>query len=328
MHNPRILIFSESSDTLAELLTVGRALGGPAGGHVTAVAIGPNATALAEDCLTRGVDETLVTQTAGAGIPGAEELVLVLREAVRATDPDIILVGSTRMGNDIVARLAQALEVPCATNCMALRRDQDGNLEIERRVYGGRFTATQVLTGRPQVASVPPSRFPKEPVQEVRGSKKELAVALPPPRVRIQATSPRVRSAVDVTKAEVIIAAGRGVKKAEDLALLDTLAGVLGGVVAGSRPLTGDVDWLPTDRRVGLSGQTVKPNLYMACGISGQIEHIVGMKGARTVVAINNDPKAPIHAEADYSVIGDLYEIVPAFLEALERAKRNLTDGS
>ena len=139
---------------------------------------------------------------------------------------------------------------------------------------------------------------------------------------RTEVSSPRARSAVDVTKAEVIVAAGRGVKKVEDLALLDALAGALGGVLAGSRPLTGDVDWLPTDRRIGLSGQTVKPNLYIACGISGQIEHIVGMKGARTVVAINNDPKAPIHAEADYTIVGDLYEIVPAFLEACERAKR------
>jgi electron transfer flavoprotein alpha subunit len=90
-------------------------------------------------------------------------------------------------------------------------------------------------------------------------------------------------------------------------------------VLAGSRPLTGDLDWLPVDRRIGLSGQTVKPNLYIACGISGQIEHLVGIKGARTVVAINNDPKAPIHAEADYSIVGDLYDIVPALIQQCER---------
>lgn len=318
-----ILIFSESSDALVELLTVGRALCTPAGGRVIAVAIGPTATASAEDCLARGADEALVLQTAAESLPGAEELVFGLREAVRTADPDTILIGATRIGADVVARLAQAMEVPCASDCMTLLRDQDRNIEVERRIYGGRFTARQVLTGRPRIASIQPNRFPKaEPVQEPRGSIRELAVTLPSPRVRIQATSPRARSAVDVTKAEVIVAAGRGVKKVEDLALLDKLAGVLGGVLAGSRPLTGDVDWLPTDRRIGLSGQTVKPNLYIACGISGQIEHIVGMKGARTVVAINNDPKAPIHDEADYSIVGDLYEIVPAFLEACERTRR------
>jgi len=323
MDGANILIFSESSDALVELLTAGRALCTPAGGRVIAIAIGPTATASAENCLARGADEALVLRTAAESLPGAEELVFGLREAVRAADPDTILIGATRIGADIVARLAQALEAPCASDCMTLRRDQDGNLEIERRIYGGRFTARQVLTGRPRIASIQRNRYPKaEPAQKPHGSIRELAVTLPPPRVRTQATSPRARSAVDVTKAEVIVAAGRGVKKVEDLALLDKLAGALSGVLAGSRPLTGDVDWLPTDRRIGLSGQTVKPNLYVACGISGQIEHIVGMKGARTVVAINNDPKAPIHAEADYTIVGDLYEIVPAFLEACERAKR------
>jgi electron transfer flavoprotein alpha subunit len=318
-----ILIFSESSDALVELLTVGRELCTAPSGRVTAVAVGSTATASAQNSLARGADEALIIQTGAASVLGAEELVFGLREAVRAADPDTILISATRIGADVVARLAQALQVPCASDCMRLLRDLDGNLEVDRRIYGGRFTARQVLTGRPQIASIPPNRFPRaEPVPEPRGSIKELAVTLPSPRVRTQATSPRARSAVDVTKAEVIVAAGRGVKKIEDLALLDKLAGALGGVLAGSRPLTGDVDWLPTDRRVGLSGQTVKPNLYIACGISGQIEHIVGMKGARTVVAINNDPKAPIHDEADYSIVGDLYEIVPAFLEACERARR------
>ncbi|MGE5116498.1 MAG: electron transfer flavoprotein subunit alpha/FixB family protein, partial [Betaproteobacteria bacterium] len=134
--------------------------------------------------------------------------------------------------------------------------------------------------------------------------------------------NPRSRSLVDISKAEVIVSAGRGVKRKEDLEQLERLATLLGGVLAGSRPLTGDVDWLPVDRRVGLSGQTVKPNLYIACGVSGQIEHIVGMKGARTVVAVNNDAKAPIHGEADYSIVGDLYEIVPALIKACEKAKR------
>jgi electron transfer flavoprotein alpha subunit len=124
---------------------------------------------------------------------------------------------------------------------------------------------------------------------------------------------------VDDTTAEIMVAAGRGVWRVVDLALLEQLAQALGGVLAGSRPLTGDLDWLPVDRRIGLSGQTVKPNLYIACGISGQIEHLVGIKGARTVVAINNDPKAPIHAEADYSIVGDLYDIVPALIQQCER---------
>ena len=317
-----MLVFSESSDALLELLAAGRSLLDGNGGRLTAVAIGSAATAAAPDWLARGADEVVLIATPTANST-AEDFAFGLREAARAVNPDMILIAATRIGADVAARLAQMLEAPCASNCTALRRDESGNLEIERRVYGGRFTALQVFTGRPQIASVPLGRFARaEQLAQTHGTTRELAVSFPAPRVRVQAISPRVRSAVDVTKADVIVAAGRGVKKMEDLALLDRLAAVLGGVLAGSRPLTGDVDWLPTDRRIGLSGQTVKPNLYIACGISGQIEHIVGMKGARTVVAINSDPKAPIHAEADYSIVGNLYDVVPAFLEAYQRARR------
>ena len=179
----------------------------------------------------------------------------------------------------------------------------------------------QLLKTAPRIATVPPKRFPRaDRVSKPLGSTRTLSVELPAPRIKTVSVNPRSRSQVDISKAEVIVSAGRGVKKMEDLEQLQQLAELLGGVLAGSRPLTGDVDWLPADRRIGLSGQTVKPNLYIACGISGQIEHIVGMKGARTVVAINNDAKAPIHAEADYSVIGDLYEIVPALTLACEKA--------
>lgn len=324
MDGARVLAFSESADTLAELLGLGRTLDARPGARVSVVAIGPAAAALAQDCVARGADEALVLETPAATPPGPEEFLLALAEAVRVVDPDIILVGATRTGSDVVARLAQRLQAPCASACMALHLDADGSLAIERRLYGGRFVARQRLKGRPLIASVPPSRFAKaESAAAPHGTITPLQLTLPSPRARTRSVSERARSAVDVTKAEVIVAAGRGVRKAEDIALLDKLAAALGGVLAGSRPLTGDVDWLPADRRVGLSGQTVKPNLYIACGISGQIEHIVGMKGARTVVAINNDPKAPIHAEADYSVVGDLYEIVPAFLDALERAMRD-----
>lgn len=323
MASMRILVYSDSADALGELLGVRSMLDAPERTHLSVAAIGPAASAIAEDCLARGADEVLVLQLAADPLPAPEGIAIALGEAARTIDPDIILLGATRTGSDVMAQLAQALQVPAASECMALHLDADGSLAIERRIYGGRFVARQRLEGRPLIASVPPNRFPKaERMDHSHGTIRPLQVTLPRERVRTRSIAPRSRSAVDVTKAEVIVAAGRGIKKAEDLVLLDKLASALGGVLAGSRPLTGDLDWLPPDRRIGLSGQTVKPNLYIACGISGQIEHIVGMKGARTVVAINNDPKAPIHAEADYSLIGDLYEIVPALLEACERARR------
>jgi electron transfer flavoprotein alpha subunit len=315
-----ILVFSESPEMLWELLTASRELAATTGDDVAALVVGTDGEARAADALARGAAQVLMAGEATPTPIGAEALAAALGAAIADLEPETVLIGGTRTGADVAARLAQSLEVPCASDCMSFRPD-GASLVVERRVYGGRFVARQALEGWPWILTVPAKRFAKAERSEApaEGQVRGLAIELPAPRVRPQAVAARSPSAVDVTKADVIVAAGRGVKRVEDLAELERLASALGGVLAGSRPLTGDLDWLPVDRRIGLSGETVKPNLYIACGISGQIEHIVGIKGARTVVAINNDPKAPIHAEADYSIVGDLYEVVPALIRERER---------
>lgn len=315
--NDSVLVFSEDPEILAQLLTAARQAAGT--GPVVALVVGGDPRAVADDLAARGADRILAVRTAADAQADAEALCAALHEAVRVAGPATILAGSTRAGAEVAARLAQSLGAPCASDCMHLEPD-GGALIVERRVYGGRFVARQAIEGTPRIVTVPPKRFAPAAPGGTRGTVEELAVALPDPRVRRIRSADRARGDVDITKAEVIVAAGRGVRRREDLALIESLARVLGGVTAASRPLTGDVDWLPVDRRVGLSGQTVRPNLYIACGISGQIEHIVGMKAARTVVAINSDAKAPIHAEADYSIVGDLYEVVPALVAACEQA--------
>lgn len=317
------LIFSESASALAELLTAGRDDAFGAQGHVTALVTGPDGRARAEDALARGAREVLLVAAEATEPLSGELLAGALAAAARETDARTVLIGATRTGAEVAARLAQRLEVPCASECLSFRSDEAG-LVVERRVYGGRFVARQVLEGAPRVLTLPVRRFAQAERGEAapEAAIRELALEMPASRVRQQAVAARASSEVDITKAEIIVAAGRGVRRLEDLEILERLARALGGVLAGSRPLTGDVDWLPVDRRIGLSGQTVRPKLYIACGISGQIEHVVGIKGARTVVAINSDAKAPIHAEADYSVVGDLYEIVPALIEQCEAARR------
>ncbi|MGE3290979.1 MAG: electron transfer flavoprotein subunit alpha/FixB family protein [Geminicoccaceae bacterium] len=312
------LIFAESAQTAAELLTAAR----EQNARAVVLTVGPDGRRNAEDALARGADEVLLVLGTAQEPPAAEALAAAIAAGVEETGAGLVLIGATRTGTEVAARLAQRLEVPCASDCLSFRSEGDA-LIVERRVYGGRFVATQALEGSPRVLTLPPRRFAQAPESAAAPgvAVRELALELPPSRARTRAVAPRARSEVDVTKAEVIVAAGRGVRRVEDLALLEQLAKALGGVLAGSRPLTGDLDWLPTDRRIGLSGQTVRPNLYIACGISGQIEHVVGIKGARTVVAINNDAKAPIHAEADYSIIGDLYEIVPALIGQCGQAR-------
>jgi electron transfer flavoprotein alpha subunit len=318
-----ILAFSEHLETAGELLTAGRELATRLKCLLVAVATGPDDLAMQDDLLTRGADQILLVRDALGAQAGTESVPHAVREAVRVSSPAVVLMGATRSGNETAARVAQMLQMPCASSCVSIEADDEGRLIVERRIYGGRFVSRQRLAAAPALLTVPPRRFARaQKADGARSSVRELMVDLPAPRIRTVGVTERARSQVDISKAEVIVCAGRGVKRMEDLEQLERLARLLGGVLAGSRPLTGDVDWLPPDRRIGLSGQTVKPNLYIACGVSGAIEHIVGMKGARTVVAINNDVKAPIHGEADYSVIGDLYEIVPALIRACENARR------
>ena len=319
-----VLVFSEHPETAGELLTLGRELASRLHTALIVVAAGSNTPDLIDEGLARGADHVLAVRDSKSGGDVADESIpAALGEAIRASTPAIVLMGATRTGAEFAARLAQMLKIPCASSCVSLELDDAGNLRIERRVYGGRFVSRQLLNAAPRLATVPPKRFPRANRITLANARiRELRVELPASRIKTVGVNPRSRSQVDISKAEVIVSAGRGVKSMGDLQQLEQLAQLLGGVLAGSRPLTGDVDWLPVDRRIGLSGQTVKPNLYIACGISGQIEHLVGMKGARTVVAINSDAKAPIHGEADYSIIGDLYEVVPALIRAVENAKR------
>ena len=255
---------------------------------------------------------------------GAQALTALLAEAIRTLAPSTVLIGSTRTGAEAAARLAQRLGVACATECLALeRKPDDGALLVERYVYGGRFVSRQSLHPRPHIAAVQPKRFePLAPDPQREGAVRELPVAVPAEDVTVVAVRERARSSADIGRAEVIVTAGRGVRTREDLAVLEPLARALGGELAGTRPLV-ERAWFPVDRQVGLSGRTVRPRLYVACGVSGQIEHIAGMRSRRTVVAINLSPDAPIHREADYTVVGDLYEIVPALVAAIEAARQS-----
>ncbi|MFN8202369.1 MAG: electron transfer flavoprotein subunit alpha/FixB family protein [Solirubrobacteraceae bacterium] len=320
-----ILTFSERADVGAELLAVGRQLAQGSGLRVVSLVVGDEGAARAGEEIARGADEVVVV--AGESPPPVDPAVFVqvLAEVIATMQPRIVLVGSTRVGAEVAARLAQRLGVASASECLALELDEAGDLVVERFVYGGRFVTKRVLRSTPKIAAVQLRRFEPRPRDEKRqGEVREAPVPLSPAVLEVVERKQPERSQVDIGKAEVIVAAGRGVKTQEDLALLESLARALGGELAGSRPLV-EMLWIPRDRQVGLSGQTVKPKLYVACGVSGQIEHIAGMRPARTVVAINTNPDAPIFQEADYCITGDLYEVVPALIRALEEGRARVS---
>jgi electron transfer flavoprotein alpha subunit len=322
IHHSGVYVFSERQDVALELLSVARPVSAETHSFVASLVIGPNARADAEERIAHGSDRVFILRDPRLEGARGDLVAEALSQAVGKLHPDVIIVGATRGGIEVAARLAQRLGVGCASDCLKLQA-KNGELIIEKRYYGGKFVARRVMAARPRIVTIPPRRFEAPPkVEGRRGDIEELDVVLTDSAMKLVGTEPRTKSGVEIGKAEIVVSVGRGLKRAEDVAIVRELADTLGAVVGASRPLTAELRWLPVDVQVGLSGTTVKPKLYIACGISGQIEHLVGMRGSGVVVAINTDPNAPIMQEADYRVIGDLYEVVPALSRALRQMRK------
>jgi electron transfer flavoprotein alpha subunit len=312
-----VCVFSERQDVVLELLTVGREL--TSGGTLISFAAGPGAEAAALEQIAHGADEVFVVKSM-EGVQAADLHVEALRPIVDGPRTEILLIGATAHGTEVASRLAQRLNVGSASECTELTW-RDDELVIERACLG-RFVCRQVIVTRPAIATVQPRRFAAtDPDPAREGKLHRPTIAAPRSRVSVLETRPREKSGVAIDRADVVVAVGRGLRSKDDLRMIEELARALGGVVGGSRPLTDDLEWLPSDAKVGLSGVTVKPKLYVACGISGQIEHNVGMRESGVVVAINSDPAAPIMRQADYCITGDLHEVVPALIEAVGKLR-------
>ncbi len=244
-----------------------------------------------------------------------------LQAAITQLAPAHVVLPHTYRTRDFAPKLAARLDRPLMTDCVAIKREGPTFL---RPVYQGKIVAEVAAEGdHPHLVSVQVGAYRVENAR--RGSApapvKPLTVALDASAIRQKAEEPfqEAKQAVDLSQAERIVAVGRGIKGQEHIALAEKLASALGAQLAASRPIC-DSGWLPMERQVGSSGQTVAPKLYVALGISGAIQHVVGMKGARTIVAINKDADAPIFEIADYGIVGDLFEIVPAVIAELEKA--------
>jgi electron transfer flavoprotein alpha subunit len=246
----------------------------------------------------------------------------VLQQAIADLKPTHVVFPHTYRTRDFAPKLAARLNRALITDCIGIRNaDQPAFL---RPVYQGKLVAEVTAEGeRPHLASVQVGAYRADSAK--RGSAaapvKAMTASLAAAEIRQKAEEPfqEAKQAVDLSQAERIVAVGRGIKAQEHIALAEKLAGALGAQLAASRPIC-DSGWLPMERQVGSSGQTVAPKLYVALGISGAIQHVVGMKGARAIVAINKDPDAPIFEIADYGIVGDLFEIVPAMIAELEKA--------
>ncbi len=312
-----VWIIAETREQALELLGAGRSLAPDMGAAITAIVrkeAGPP-----EDYIARGADEVFLLPELPPEEPFGAHLPVMEQEAKTAS-PDLILFISTARGKELAARLAARLNCGLCSGCTALAFDKGaGALVMERLAYGGAAIQKLSASARPVIVTVPLRSFePAQPMDGRQGKTRELP-SPPPSAVRIIEKKPKEKVAKDITEARVIVCAGRGFDKKEDLALAQELADALGGELGATRPLTEEMHWLPEDLCIGLSGVQVKPELYVGLGVSGQVQHMTGVRNAKLVCAVNRDENAPIFALCDFGIVGSLYDVVPKLIAELKK---------
>lgn len=313
-----VLVFSDDKNLSLELLNKGSELAKELNKNVTAVIVGKSDDALAEEYISHGADKVFIAETDIDSFK-AEEYAGILENVLKETGAEIVLVGSNKNGKDIASRLAGRLDAGCVIGCTNLYL-KDKKLTAERVVYSGNAIAVEQFNSKPSIVTIPSKVFDPLTKDNKRTGdivKKKFDVEKSASKVlKIQEMQ---AGDVNVEDAEIIVSCGRGFKSKDDIKLVSELAEVLKGRTVGcSRPIAADLKWLSEDHWIGLSGHKVKPTLYVAVGISGQIQHIAGMRDSGIIVAINKDPEALIFKSADYGIIGDLYEVLPKLTSAVK----------
>jgi electron transfer flavoprotein alpha subunit len=312
-----VLVFSEAYDLTLEMLGKGRELADTLQTELAAIVIGNNMHEKANELVKYGADEVYLIDNPALERFQAEAYLGIIQDLAAKYHPEILLIGSTRNGKPLAARLATRLDTGCVPDCIRLSVDGNRRLIGERITYGGNAIAKVTFKSTPQIATVPSRAFEKPEKKDRNGQVVKLDFKIEQPKTEVMERKPLEISSVRIEEAQYIVSAGRGLEKKDDIVLLEDLAKVLGGQVGCSRPLVEDRKWF-TDW-IGLSGHKVKPKLYIACGVSGVIQHVAGIRDSKIIVAINKDAEAPIFEVADYGVVGDLYQVVPALKDALKK---------
>ena len=312
-----IWIFADSRGQTLELLNVGRRLAADMKLNLSVFLL--NDPDGADDCISRGADEVLLL-SALTEDQSLEAFLPLLVEEAKKSDPDVFLFAATARGKELAARVAVHLETGLCSSCTSLIYDPARKVVVmERLAHGGAAVQKVVCRTRPVMATIPPGTFEPAAVEEGRSGKTRELPAAPPSRIKVQERKVKEREAQDIGEARVVVAVGRGFEKKEDLAMARELAAVLGGEIGCTRPLSEEMHWLPEEACIGLSGAQVKPDLYMGVGVSGQIQHVTGIRNARVICAINKDENAPIFSVADFGIVGDLYDVVPKLMQKLKQ---------
>jgi electron transfer flavoprotein alpha subunit len=326
----KILLISEQREgkwnkVSFETLAAAQQIALQAGGSLSGVVIGQGVSSLADELAGFKLDEVLLVEHALLDKYTPDGYSIALKQLIEQAKPDLVLFPHTYQVRDFAPKLAASLGKGMIGDCVGYRYE-NGKLVFVRQMFQGRTAADVVFQGTaPWFASFQSGAFRADLAAKKEGGNaavKPITIDLKPEQIR---TKPlelfrEAKQAVDLTQAPILVSIGRGIKAPENIPLAEKLAKALGAELSASRPIC-DEGWLPMERQIGSSGQTVSPKLYLALGISGAIQHVVGMKGSRCIAAINKDQNAPIFEIADYGVVADLFEVVPALTEELEKTK-------
>lgn len=316
-----ILVFAEHTGGklkkgALELLTAARA----SGLKIHALVVGPGAKGTAAELGAYGCDEAHVADSAALASYNPELYARLVAGAVEALKPAAVLASSTSLARDLFPRVAARLKAAAVSDCTELSFD-GGQIHARRPMYAGKCTAAVEFTGPgPRIVLMRPNQLPATPATAAKST--EVTELAAPSADGLMATIKEVvrgtSERLDLTEANVIISGGRGLKEAANFKLLEDLADVIGGTVGASRAVV-DAGWVPHSMQVGQTGKTVAPSLYIACGVSGAIQHLAGMSGSKVIVAINKDANAPIFQKATYGIVGDALEVVPLLTQEFKK---------
>jgi electron transfer flavoprotein alpha subunit len=313
-----VLVYSDNKNLAIEMISKAVEIAKEQKKKVTAVVIGKTDENLAKEYISYGADQVFVVETNLESFK-AEEYADILANVVKEAGVETILIGSNKNGKELSARLGGKINAGCVVDSNNIYV-KNNKLMAERIVYSGNAIAVEQFNSKPAIVTIPSKAFdPLKKDDSRKGEiiKKKMDIEKSPSKIiKVQEMK---TEGVNVEDAEIIVSCGRGFKKKEDIKLVEELAEVIKGKTVGcSRPIAADLKWLSEDHWIGLSGHKVKPKLYIAAGISGQIQHIAGMRDSGIIVAINKDPEALIFKSADYGIVGDLYEVIPKLTEAIK----------
>lgn len=318
-----ILVFCELKDgkirkPSLEALSEARRLADASGKQVSAIFAG-GSVAGAEEAAAYGADTVLKAEGPSLAAYSSDGYARILADAVKAKGASVLLAAATSTGKDVAPRIAARLEAGYAADVTGLAM-KNGKLQAQRPVYAGKAFATVDFDSSVQVATTRPNVFAVAPCPKA-GTMEVLSAGIPDFKAVVKEILAKAGGTVDLTEADIIVSGGRGMKDGANFRILEELAEALGGVVGASRAAV-DAGWgIPHSMQVGQTGKVVSPTLYIACGISGAIQHVAGMSSSKVIVAINKDPEAPIFKLATYGIVGDLFEVVPELTKAAKTLK-------